>query len=58
MLSKGVHGSNPRLALLTDGEFFGETDLVTDTCGMGMLLARMPWNQISCADKSPASAQI
>ena len=23
---------------------------VTDTCGMGMLLARMPWNQ--CSDAS------
>ena len=21
---------------------------VTDTCGMGMVLARMPWNQASC----------
>jgi rhodanese-related sulfurtransferase len=21
---------------------------VTDTCGMGMLLARMPWNQVKC----------
>ena len=21
---------------------------VTDTCGMGMLLARMPWNQVGC----------
>jgi hypothetical protein len=20
---------------------------ITDTCGMGMLLARMPWNQVS-----------
>ena len=30
VLSKGVHGSNLRLALLTDGEFFGETDLVSD----------------------------
>jgi signal-transduction protein with cAMP-binding, CBS, and nucleotidyltransferase domain len=27
VLSKGVHGSDLRIALLTDGEFFGETDL-------------------------------
>ncbi|MGC3971936.1 MAG: cyclic nucleotide-binding domain-containing protein [Pirellulales bacterium] len=30
VLSKGVHGSDLRLALLTDGEFFGEADLVND----------------------------
>jgi hypothetical protein len=30
VLSKGVHGSDLRLALLTEGEFFGETDLVSD----------------------------
>jgi hypothetical protein len=30
VLSKGVHGSNLRVALLTEGEFFGETDLVSD----------------------------
>lgn len=30
VLSKGVHGSNLRIALLTDGEFFGEADLVSD----------------------------
>lgn len=30
VLSKGVHGSNLRLALLTEGEFFGESDLVSD----------------------------
>ena len=30
VLSKGVHGSNLRIALLTEGEFFGETDLVSD----------------------------
>jgi Phage capsid-like protein/Cyclic nucleotide-binding domain len=30
VLSKGVHGSDLRIALLTDGEFFGETDLVSD----------------------------
>jgi rhodanese-related sulfurtransferase len=32
---------------------------ITDTCGMGMLLARMPWNQIrkspSCESQSPTS---
>jgi rhodanese-related sulfurtransferase len=32
---------------------------VTDTCGMGMLLARMPWNQVSkpqtCESKAPTS---
>src|SRR3954471_1970144 len=30
VLSKGIHGSNIRIALLTEGEFFGETDLVSD----------------------------
>jgi CRP-like cAMP-binding protein len=30
VLSKGVHGSDLRIALLTDGEFFGETDTVSD----------------------------
>src|SRR5208283_4908413 len=30
VLSKGVHGTDLRLALLTEGEFFGETDLVSD----------------------------
>ncbi len=30
VLSKGVHGSDLRIALLTDGEFFGEIDLVSD----------------------------
>lgn len=30
VLSKGVHGSDLRLALLSDGEFFGENDLVAD----------------------------
>ncbi len=30
VLSKGIHGSNLRIALLTDGEFFGESDLVSD----------------------------
>ena len=30
---------------------------VTDTCGMAMILARMPWNQVnvSCATKTAAS---
>jgi CRP-like cAMP-binding protein len=30
VLSKGVHGSDLRLALLSEGEYFGETDLVSD----------------------------
>src|SRR4029079_14538125 len=30
VLSKGVHGSDLRMALLTEGEFFGETDLDSD----------------------------
>src|SRR5262249_15916386 len=30
VLSKGVHGTDLRSALLTEGEFFGETDLVSD----------------------------
>lgn len=30
VLSKGAHGTDLRIALLTEGEFFGETDLVTD----------------------------
>src|SRR6478735_3540049 len=30
VLSKGVHGSNLRIALLTEGEYFGENDLVSD----------------------------
>jgi hypothetical protein len=30
VLSKGMHGSDLRIALLSDGEFFGETDLVTE----------------------------
>jgi hypothetical protein len=30
ILSKGVHGSNLRIALLAEGEFFGETELVSD----------------------------
>ncbi|WP_254510375.1 family 2B encapsulin nanocompartment shell protein [Anatilimnocola floriformis] len=30
VLSKGAHGSDLRIALLTEGEFFGEGDLVSD----------------------------
>jgi len=30
VLSKGAHGSDLRLALLSEGEFFGESDLVSD----------------------------
>src|SRR3984885_6783520 len=30
VLSKGSHGSDLRIALLSEGEFFGETDLVSD----------------------------
>jgi hypothetical protein len=30
VLSKGIHGSDLRIALLSEGEFFGETDLVSD----------------------------
>lgn len=30
VLSKGVHGTDLRIALLTEGDFFGETDLVSD----------------------------
>jgi hypothetical protein len=30
VLSKGVHGSNLRIALLAEGEYFGETELVSD----------------------------
>jgi CRP-like cAMP-binding protein len=30
VLSKGVHGTDLRIALLSEGEFFGETDLVSD----------------------------
>ncbi len=31
VLSKGVHGANLRMALLTDGEFFGENDIVSES---------------------------
>ena len=30
---------------------------VTDTCGMGMLLARMPWNQVSQASGDAACCE-
>ncbi len=30
---------------------------VTDTCGMGMILARMPWNGASKADQCPISSE-
>ncbi|MGI9176830.1 MAG: cyclic nucleotide-binding domain-containing protein, partial [Pirellulales bacterium] len=30
ILSKGIHGRDLRAALLTEGEFFGEVDLVSD----------------------------
>jgi hypothetical protein len=30
VLSKGVHGSDLRIALLSEGEFFGESDLTSD----------------------------
>ena len=30
VLSKGVHGTDLRIALLAEGEFFGETDIVSD----------------------------
>lgn len=29
---------------------------ITDTCGMGLLLARMPWNQVQTRKSTPASA--
>ena len=32
---------------------------ITDTCGMGMLLAKMPWNQVaaSTASTRPCSTE-
>jgi len=30
VLSKGAHGTNLRIALLSDGEYFGEADIVSD----------------------------
>ena len=29
---------------------------ITDTCGMGMLLARMPWNQVAASSPGSAAA--
>lgn len=31
---------------------------VTDTCGMGMVLARMPWNQVAPAKPQPETCQV
>ncbi len=31
---------------------------LTDTCGMGMLLARMPWNQVACSSSNASSCQV
>jgi rhodanese-related sulfurtransferase len=31
---------------------------ITDTCGMGLVLARMPWNQVAPATQSNASAAV
>jgi hypothetical protein len=33
---------------------------VTDTCGMGMIIAKMPWNRrsVSCATKVAGSATV
>lgn len=31
---------------------------VTDTCGMGLMLARMPWNQVRISDQQQSSCQI
>lgn len=28
---------------------------ITDTCGMGMLLAKMPWNQVAAVTDSPSA---
>ncbi|MCO6459620.1 MAG: rhodanese-like domain-containing protein [Pirellulaceae bacterium] len=30
---------------------------ITDTCGMGMLLARMPWNRVACGKPSAGGDQ-
>ncbi len=35
VLSKGAHGSDLRMALLTEGEFFGEVDLMSDEPSRG-----------------------
>ena len=31
---------------------------ITDTCGMGMLLAKMPWNQVREAEPPPATCSL
>ncbi len=28
---------------------------ITDGCGMGVMLAKMPWNRVSAADGAPAT---
>ena len=48
---------NPYLVLISG--FIGAglmISAVTDTCGMGMILARMPWNKgpVACETKAPA----
>lgn len=48
---------NPYLVLISG--FIGAGlmfSAVTDTCGMGMILARMPWNKgpVACETKAPA----
>ncbi len=30
---------------------------ITDTCGMGLLLARMPWNQVQAASPTCCGSQ-
>lgn len=30
---------------------------ITDTCGMGLLLARMPWNRVPAASASPSASK-
>jgi hypothetical protein len=42
VLSKGAHGSDLRIALLTDGEYFGEIELVTTTAPPTSLPAPSP----------------
>jgi hypothetical protein len=31
---------------------------ITDTCGMGMMLARMPWNQVKDAPQYGATKEV
>ncbi len=31
---------------------------LTDTCGMGILLSRMPWNQVSSASPAPTACKL